>query len=76
MSPYGGSGVNNAMRDAAELARLLRESQDREQGIKIYESEMFERVLDSAKDAWTGASTALSHMELEIMLEAMQRLHA
>ena len=76
MSPYGGSGVNNAMRDAAELARLLRESEDWEQGIEIYESEMFERVLDSARDAWSGIATALSHMELDIMLEAMQRLHA
>jgi 2-polyprenyl-6-methoxyphenol hydroxylase-like FAD-dependent oxidoreductase len=76
MSPYGGSGVNNAMRDAAELARLLHESEDWEQGIKIYESEMFERVLDSAREAWNGIATALSHMELDIMLEAMQRLHA
>ena len=76
MSPYGGSGVNNAMRDAAELARLLHESEDWEQGIKIYESEMFERVLESARDAWAGIATALSHMELDIMLEAMQRLHA
>ncbi len=76
MSPYGGSGVNNAMRDAAELARLLHQSEDWEQGIKIYESEMFERVLDSAREAWTGIATALSHMELDIMLEAMQRLHA
>jgi 2-polyprenyl-6-methoxyphenol hydroxylase-like FAD-dependent oxidoreductase len=76
MSPYGGSGVNNAMRDAAELARLLYESEDWEQGIKIYESEMFERVLDSAREAWTGIATALSHMELDIVLEAMQRLHA
>jgi 2-polyprenyl-6-methoxyphenol hydroxylase-like FAD-dependent oxidoreductase len=76
MSPYGGSGVNNAMRDAAELARLLHESEDWEQGIKIYESEMFERVLDSAREASTGIATALSHMELDIMLEAMQRLQA
>jgi 2-polyprenyl-6-methoxyphenol hydroxylase-like FAD-dependent oxidoreductase len=76
MSPYGGSGVNNAMRDAAELARLFHESEDWEQGIKIYESEMFERVLDSAREAWAGIATALSHMELDIMLEAMQRLHA
>jgi 2-polyprenyl-6-methoxyphenol hydroxylase-like FAD-dependent oxidoreductase len=76
MPPYGGNGVNNAMRDAAELARLLYESEDWEQGIKIYESEMFERVLDSAREAWTGIATALSHMELDIVLEAMQRLHA
>jgi 2-polyprenyl-6-methoxyphenol hydroxylase-like FAD-dependent oxidoreductase len=73
MSPHGGSGVNNAMRDAAELARLLFESKDWDQGI-IYESEMFERVLDSARYASNGIATSLSHMQLEIAVEAMHGL--
>jgi 2-polyprenyl-6-methoxyphenol hydroxylase-like FAD-dependent oxidoreductase len=76
MPPYGGSGVNNAMRDAAELARLLLGSEDREQAIEIYESEMFERVLDSARYAWINSATSLSHMQLDIAVEAMHRLHA
>jgi 2-polyprenyl-6-methoxyphenol hydroxylase-like FAD-dependent oxidoreductase len=75
MSPYGGSGVNNAMRDAAELARLLTEREDWEESIRFYEAEMFERVLDDAKFAANGIATALSHMQLEIFLEALQALH-
>jgi 2-polyprenyl-6-methoxyphenol hydroxylase-like FAD-dependent oxidoreductase len=75
MSPYGGSGVNNAMRDAAELARLLFESDDWRESVRIYELEMFERVLDSARDASHGIATALSHMQLEIAIEEMQAIH-
>jgi 2-polyprenyl-6-methoxyphenol hydroxylase-like FAD-dependent oxidoreductase len=76
MSPYGGSGVNNAMRDAAELGRLLTEREVWEDGVRIYEAEMFERVLDDAKYAANGIATALSHMQLEIFLEALKALHA
>ena len=76
MSPYGGSGVNNAMRDAAELARLLTERGDWEDGVRIYEAEMFERVLEDARFAANGIATALSHMQLEIFLEALHALHA
>jgi 2-polyprenyl-6-methoxyphenol hydroxylase-like FAD-dependent oxidoreductase len=72
MSPYGGSGVNNAMRDAAELGRLLSESDDWKEGVSIYEVEMFERVLESARDASHGIATALSHMQLEIAVEEMK----
>ena len=54
MSPDGGSGLNNAMRDAAELGRLLSESDDWKEGVSIYELEMFERVLESARDASHG----------------------
>jgi 2-polyprenyl-6-methoxyphenol hydroxylase-like FAD-dependent oxidoreductase len=76
MSPYGGSGVNNAMRDAAELGRWLSESGDWKDGVRIYELEMFERVLDSARDASHGIATALSHMQLEIAVEEMKAIHA
>jgi 2-polyprenyl-6-methoxyphenol hydroxylase-like FAD-dependent oxidoreductase len=72
MSPYGGSGVNNAMRDAAELGRLLSESDDWREGVRIYELEMFERVLESARDASHAIATALSHMQLEIAVEEMK----
>jgi 2-polyprenyl-6-methoxyphenol hydroxylase-like FAD-dependent oxidoreductase len=74
MSPYGGSGVNNAMRDAAELGRLLSESNDWREAVRIYELEMFERVLDSARDASHGIATALSHMQLEIAVGEMQAI--
>jgi 2-polyprenyl-6-methoxyphenol hydroxylase-like FAD-dependent oxidoreductase len=74
MSPHGGSGVNNAMRDAAELTRLLSESDDWREGVRIYELEMFERVLDSARDASQGIATALSHMQLEIAVGEMQAI--
>jgi 2-polyprenyl-6-methoxyphenol hydroxylase-like FAD-dependent oxidoreductase len=74
MSPHGGSGVNNAMRDAAELGRLLSESADWREGVRIYEFEMFERVLDSARDASHGIATALSHMQLEIAVGEMQAI--
>jgi 2-polyprenyl-6-methoxyphenol hydroxylase-like FAD-dependent oxidoreductase len=74
MSPHGGSGVNNAMRDAAELGRLLSESDDWREGVRIYEPEMFERVLDSARDASHGIATALSHMQLEIAVGEMQAI--
>jgi hypothetical protein len=36
---------------------------------------MFERVLDSARDASHDIATALSHMQLEIALEEMQAVH-
>jgi hypothetical protein len=64
------------MRDAAELGRLLTEREDWEDGVRIYEAEMFERVLDSARYAANGIVTALSHMQLEIFLEALHALHA
>jgi 2-polyprenyl-6-methoxyphenol hydroxylase-like FAD-dependent oxidoreductase len=74
MSPHGDSGVNNAMRDAAELGRLLSESDDLREGVRIYELEMFERVLDSARAASQGIATALSHMQLEIAVGEMQAI--
>jgi 2-polyprenyl-6-methoxyphenol hydroxylase-like FAD-dependent oxidoreductase len=74
MSPHGGSGVNNAMKDAAELGRLLSESDDWREAVRIYESEMFERVLDSAREASHGIATALSHMQLEIAVGEMQAI--
>jgi hypothetical protein len=36
---------------------------------------MFERALDSARDASHGMATALSHMQLEIAIEEMKAIH-
>lgn len=76
MSPYGGNGVNNAMRDAAELGRLLSDSEDWKDRVRMYELEMFDRVLDSARFASNGIATALSHMQLDIALEAMHAIRS
>jgi hypothetical protein len=54
------------------LGRLLSESGDWREGVRIYELEMFERVLESARDASHGIATALSHMQLEIAVEEMK----
>jgi 2-polyprenyl-6-methoxyphenol hydroxylase-like FAD-dependent oxidoreductase len=45
MSPFGGEGVNAAMLDAAELARHLAETGDWIEAVRLYEQEMFERVV-------------------------------
>src|SRR5659263_353519 len=51
MSPFGGDGVNNAMLDAAELARLLIERSDWAAAVAEYEALMFARVVESAEGA-------------------------
>jgi 2-polyprenyl-6-methoxyphenol hydroxylase-like FAD-dependent oxidoreductase len=56
MSPFAGEGVNNAMLDAAELARRLCEADDWRAAVSDYEAEMFERVQPSA--AQSAASMA------------------
>ncbi|HEX7817185.1 NAD(P)/FAD-dependent oxidoreductase [Dyella sp.] len=61
MSPFGGDGVNNAMLDAAELARALIEHADVDQAIAAYEPPMFARTEPSAKEAGEAAATFLSH---------------
>ncbi|PFH08501.1 2-polyprenyl-6-methoxyphenol hydroxylase-like FAD-dependent oxidoreductase [Collimonas sp. PA-H2] len=75
MSPFGGDGVNNAMFDAAELARLLIERADWVEAVAEYEALMFARVVESAEGAAAGAATQLSHVGPELTL-AMHRSHA
>lgn len=73
MSPFGGEGVNAAMLDAAELARHLVEAGDWTQAVKLYEQEMFERVVEPATHAAEAAATELSHVGLELTLEHVRR---
>ena len=54
----------------------MSESDDWWEAVRIYEVEMFERVLDSARDASQGIATALSHMQLAISVEAMQAIRS
>ncbi len=74
MSPFGGEGVNNAMFDAAELARLLIESAHWADGVAAYEKLMFARVVESAEGSADGAATFLSHDGQALTL-AMYRSH-
>jgi len=74
MSPFGGEGVNAAMHDAAELARLLAERADWASAVAEYETRMFARVVEPAKDAADAAATQLSHVGQALTLE-MYRNH-
>ncbi len=47
MSPFAGEGVNNAMLDAVELAAAIA-CPDWREGVRIYEAEMFVRVVEPA----------------------------
>lgn len=75
MSPFGGDGVNNAMLDAAELARLLIERTDWVEAVAEYETLMFARVVESAEGAAEGAATQLSHVGQALTLE-IHRSHS
>jgi len=69
MSPFGGEGVNNAMLDAAELARHLTSGSSLSSAVASYESGMFERVAASAQGSAEGAATFLSHVGQELALQ-------
>ncbi|MDC8010937.1 hypothetical protein [Tahibacter soli] len=75
MSPFGGDGVNNAMLDAAELARLLSERADWLEAVAEYERLMFVRVAESAEGAADAAATLLSQDGQALTL-ATYRSHA
>lgn len=75
MSPFGGEGVNNAMLDAAELARSLTECPSWDAAVTEHEARMFARVVESAEGSAEGAATFLSHDGEALMLE-IYRSHA
>jgi 2-polyprenyl-6-methoxyphenol hydroxylase-like FAD-dependent oxidoreductase len=69
MSPFGGEGVNAAMLDAAELARLLAERADWDGAVADFEMQMFARVEGIATEAAEAAATLLSHDSHALTLE-------
>ncbi|KAG8154797.1 FAD-dependent oxidoreductase [Burkholderia catarinensis] len=76
MSPFGGEGVNNAMRDAAELAAGLIADVDRDAAVAAFEQHMFARVTESAREAADAAATQLSHDAEALTLARYRDLHA
>lgn len=62
MSPFGGEGVNAAMRDAAELAAALARPGDWAAAVAACEMAMFERVADAAEGSAEAAAVQMSHI--------------
>ncbi|MET0616819.1 MAG: NAD(P)/FAD-dependent oxidoreductase [Luteibacter sp.] len=76
MSPFGGEGVNAAMRDAAELAEALLTATHWDAGVSAYEGEMFDRVVDAARRSAEGAAMQGSHDALALTLDHFRELLA
>lgn len=76
MSPFGGEGVNAAMRDAAELAALLAGQEDWAAAVGTYEMEMFERVIEAAEGSAEAAAVQMSHIGEALSLAHLQEHRA
>jgi 2-polyprenyl-6-methoxyphenol hydroxylase-like FAD-dependent oxidoreductase len=72
MSPFGGEGVNAAMRDAAELAALLAAQHDGAAAVVTYETQMFDRVAEAAEGSAEGAAVQMSHVGEALALAHLQ----
>jgi 2-polyprenyl-6-methoxyphenol hydroxylase-like FAD-dependent oxidoreductase len=69
MSPFGGEGVDVAMRDAAELARHLITISAWPDAVRRFEADMFALVVEPTTHAAEAAATALSRVGQELTLE-------
>ncbi|SDZ34632.1 2-polyprenyl-6-methoxyphenol hydroxylase [Variovorax sp. YR634] len=76
MSPFGGEGVNAAMRDAAELAALLAGQGDWAAAVATYEMDMFERVIEAAEGSAEAAAVQMSHIGEALTLAHLQEHRA
>jgi 2-polyprenyl-6-methoxyphenol hydroxylase-like FAD-dependent oxidoreductase len=76
MSPFGGEGVNAAMRDAGELAALLAGQEDWAAAVATYEMEMFERVIEAAEGSAEAAAVQMSHIGEALSLAHLQEHRA
>ncbi|MBB1601035.1 NAD(P)/FAD-dependent oxidoreductase [Variovorax sp. UMC13] len=75
MSPFGGEGVNTAMRDAVELAARLAGGGDWDAAVASYEAEMFERVTEAAQGSADAAAVQLSHLGPALTLQHVMQVH-
>ncbi|MFH0133217.1 FAD-dependent oxidoreductase [Variovorax sp. VaC1] len=73
MSPFGGEGVNAAMRDAVELAASLAGEDDWGGAVATYETQMFERVIDAAQGSAEAAAVQMSHIGEALALEHLRQ---
>jgi 2-polyprenyl-6-methoxyphenol hydroxylase-like FAD-dependent oxidoreductase len=76
MSPFGGEGVNAALRDAAELAALLAAEGDWASAVAAHETQMFERVVEAAEGSAEAAAVQLSHIGEALTLEHLHQHRA
>jgi 2-polyprenyl-6-methoxyphenol hydroxylase-like FAD-dependent oxidoreductase len=70
MSPFAGEGVNNAMRDALELALAIANDDD-----AGYEAAMFERVVATARESAAGLDIAIAEDAAQRMVALMRSHH-
>ncbi len=73
ISPFGGEGVNAAMRDAVELAASLAGEGDWANAVATYEAQMFERVIDAAQGSAEAAAVQMSHIGEALALEHLRQ---
>lgn len=76
MSPFGGEGVNAAMRDAVELAASLAQENDWTAAVTHYEMQMFERVVEAAEGSAEAAAVQMSHVGEALTLAHLQEHRA
>jgi 2-polyprenyl-6-methoxyphenol hydroxylase-like FAD-dependent oxidoreductase len=72
MSPFGGDGANLAMQDGAELALALKQGEDWNAAVRIYEDAMFARAEPSAAGAWEAIDQVFSENGLAQILQSMR----